>query len=529
MSSSIDEWCTIPNAVIHKSYECVLCDVDIAKNSNKFYIMQIVETGPSFVLYTRYGRIGEKGVISNDRFDVAWSAIQKFCSKYYAKTGNKWDSGSFIEKKGKYIKMDIEHPTIETATVDPSTDPGGAKMTRTLPPEVEDIIKTISNKETMKTTLKRMNVDTERLPLGKLKKGQIMQAEDVLSLIKQYISKEGIDSLKMFGANKDFAQKRVEELSSKFWTLIPRASKRTEKPVVISTLEILGECVDMVDSIKSIEVATKLIAHNTGILDVYDSLHIELSPVAADSEIYAMIEDYIKNTHAPTHYYTLTLEGVFAVKKESTATKDAIFTEMDAHYLLFHGSRSTNFMGIFSEGLRIPRATQVINGSVLGQGIYFADSISKSFNYCHADKNQIGYVLMCEVALGTYEEVIVPNSNPLPTGFDSRYAAGSLGPNEDEYNTISTRDMEDDLLSSSHLSASEDVPLAERTSSSRLNASEDRQTPVEIDLGEETIVTVPSGKLVATSVKGGSFQYNEYVIYNSNQYKIRYLLKLRRS
>ena len=40
-------------------------------------------------------------------------------------------------------------------------------------------------------------------------------------------------------------------------------------------------------------------------------------------------------------------------------------------------------------------------GYMFGKGVYFADMVSKSANYCWANKtNPIGVLLLCEVALG---------------------------------------------------------------------------------------------------------------------------------
>jgi len=38
---------------------------------------------------------------------------------------------------------------------------------------------------------------------------------------------------------------------------------------------------------------------------------------------------------------------------------------------------------------------------MFGKGIYFADMVSKSANYCHTSKSSpVGLLLLCEVALG---------------------------------------------------------------------------------------------------------------------------------
>jgi len=40
-------------------------------------------------------------------------------------------------------------------------------------------------------------------------------------------------------------------------------------------------------------------------------------------------------------------------------------------------------------------------GYMFGKGIYFADMVSKSANYCFAQRNNpYGLLLLCEVALG---------------------------------------------------------------------------------------------------------------------------------
>src|SRR5690606_34962165 len=40
-------------------------------------------------------------------------------------------------------------------------------------------------------------------------------------------------------------------------------------------------------------------------------------------------------------------------------------------------------------------------GYMFGKGVYFADMVTKSANYCHASRdNDVGVLLLCEVALG---------------------------------------------------------------------------------------------------------------------------------
>ncbi len=54
-----------------------------------------------------------------------------------------------------------------------------------------------------------------------------------------------------------------------------------------------------------------------------------------------------------------------------------------------------------SQGLRIAPPEAPVTGYMFGKGIYFADMVSKSANYCHTSRSDSeGLLLLCEVALG---------------------------------------------------------------------------------------------------------------------------------
>jgi len=53
------------------------------------------------------------------------------------------------------------------------------------------------------------------------------------------------------------------------------------------------------------------------------------------------------------------------------------------------------------QGLRIAPPEAPATGYMFGKGIYFADMVSKSANYCFTSPaNSVGLMLLCEVALG---------------------------------------------------------------------------------------------------------------------------------
>lgn len=56
---------------------------------------------------------------------------------------------------------------------------------------------------------------------------------------------------------------------------------------------------------------------------------------------------------------------------------------------------------IYILGLRIAPPEAPVTGYMFGKGIYFADMVSKSANYCSTTPdNPKGLMLLCDVALG---------------------------------------------------------------------------------------------------------------------------------
>lgn len=87
--------------------------------------------------------------------------------------------------------------------------------------------------------------------------------------------------------------------------------------------------------------------------------------------------------------------------------------------LLWHGSRLSNWASIISQGLRVAPPEAPVTGYMFGKGVYFADSSSKSANYCFPSYAQDeGILLLSEVALGQMNELYEANydAGKLPKG-----------------------------------------------------------------------------------------------------------------
>ncbi len=486
MEELLDKFCDVPDASVFKDstgpYSCTLNQTNIGNNNNKFYIIQLLQNDKhpeENCVYSRYGRVGERGIFQHSNTYTQIAGLKEFKKRFRSKTGNIWGV-PFTHKPGKYMLMEMEEPDIQ--------DNADEESETKLDPKIADVITLIGDKKTMTQTMQSMDVDTKKLPLGKISKQQIDKSFQVLEMLKKFIHPNKKSIRKVTKDPEEVIAEHINYYSSQFWTLIPYACGRN-RPPLIDTDKDVEKYAELLDILKNIQIATKILSNAHSLDQVYDSLGISLTPIQDPSKAFQVVSRYVTNTHASTHSYKLELLEVFSIGKPSQDENDInnVFKNASNHQLLIHGSRMANFMGILSEGLRIPKASQVSNGSVLGRGIYFADSISKSFNYCYANStNNIGFIILCEAALGSNpHEVTRATYDDQPgKGYTSRIAHGYSSPESTEL----------------------------------------------LYIGRNNKVKVPTGKLVKKDgFNNSGFCYNEYVIYQPELYRFRYLLKIKSS
>lgn len=214
----------------------------------------------------------------------------------------------------------------------------------------------------------------------------------------------------------------------------------------------------------------------------YSQLDCALVPVDKKSTDFSLINKYVKNTHAATHSsYSLEIVDLFEVSRGGEDEKFAPFATDPKRMLLWHGSRLTNWVGILSKGLRIAPPEAPVTGYMFGKGVYFADMVSKSANYCFTNKtNNTGILLLCEVALGESLELNAADSSltkaKLPGGKLSTWGKGGTTP---------------DMAQSAVLSDGTIVPCG---------------------------VSKKSGVT-------GHLLYNEFIVYDTSQVRMRYLVR----
>ena len=465
-----------------KVYMCTLNQTDIRNNNNKFYILQLLESEKDggYYVFTCWGRVGVfRGQHKLMKCGSLISAKSEFTRTFRTKTGNEFGTTNFIKKKGKYYLCEVDYGDEDDDDIDNSDSDGDDKTIKPpdlpkskLNPKVQNLVKLLSDIKMFTGTMKELDIDTKKMPLGKMSENQLNDAMKILNDLSKNLNKLSRDD--------------IIDKSSDYYTMIP-FSCGMNKPPIIDNMDIINKYVNVINTLLDIDVASTVISRGGGnkqenpIDKVYNSIGtniIHIDPTK-HSKAHNLLKNYISTTHAPTHSaYTLELLDAYAIKNSNWEKDYNDFTRgIGNKRLLWHGSRLCNFVSILTNNLRIAPPHVPANGYMFNKGLYFADSVSKSANYCFTNRqNNIAVLALCEVALGDQLEKLYADCHvTLPPGKHSVWGKGSTSPDYSQ-------------------------------------AKKDKKG-----------VVIPCAPLVRTDTRG-ALLYNEFIVYNVNQQLIKYLL-----
>lgn len=388
-------------------FDACLNQTNLGANNNKFYNIQLLESdnGKTYSTFTHWGRVGEKGqnkmLCQGASFPTAEAAFDK---QFKTKTGKYWaDRANAHGGSSKYAYLERNYEDDEedagTGSSDPSTAPKIPESTIAKP--LQELVKLIFNTKIMEQSMASMSYDANKLPLGKLSKETITRGYLVLKEIGAVISDPAYPNKK----------NRLDELAGQYYTVIPHDFGR-QRPTPISTAQALKQETELIEALTDLKITAEIMAstkqaHDINPLDnQFNSLNLnEAEPLDHTSSEFKLLEAYLHKTHGSTHLMTLRVEEIFRITRSSEIDRwDAAgFGSIpnSNRKLLWHGSRTTNYSGILSQGLRIAPPEAPVSGYMFDKGIYLADIATKSANYCYAGaSDNTGLLMLCEAQLG---------------------------------------------------------------------------------------------------------------------------------
>lgn len=321
------------------------------------------------------GRIGTTfGSKKITEYDEQSEAIEEFQKVFFDKTGNEWtDRGSFKKMANKLYPLEIDYGQYgDNDQLHKALNDSNSSQHSLLHNSVQDLIRLIFNVKTMEKTLLAFEIDLTKMPLGKLSRNELNMAYQILTELQTLVTKGSTNKTSIIDA------------SNRFYTLIPH-DFGLAKPKILDNIELIQLKTQMIDNLLEIEIAYSMLKGSVGDenehpIDVhYKKLKSIIEPVDPNSEEFKRIEQYMTNTHAATHnQYSLKLIDLFKIERQGEDQRFQIWENNANRQLLWHGSRTTNFAGIISQGLRIaPPEAPMVSDISLFQSLIHCKSHSR--------------------------------------------------------------------------------------------------------------------------------------------------------
>jgi len=482
-------------------YDLEMTKVDIQQGpygGYRFYKMQVVRqtNRDVYVLFTRWGRVGDPGQYQQTPFATKELAIEEFKKIFKSKSGNDWENkDNFQKQPKKYQLLTFTKRTNHKEYLVPFNlkDPHVPKSH--LDKEIRRVVEDIANVKMYQSCMRNYHIDTDYLPLANLTKSLLTEAQQILVEIRE-LQEECQEERKKEFSKQDAdkileIQDKIAEKSSRFYELIPSSLYRNCAVPSIDDPYKLKNMSDMLSSLLEFEVSSKILlgalnnVYKINPLDYcFNALNIRMLRLPEENPEYQLIKEYVFASHPARDDYIM---NIFCIERKGEAERISQWAHLKNRMLLWHGSKVSNFMGILSQGLRIAPPEAPATGYMFGKGVYFADMFTKSLGYCTDDGTGYKLLLLCEVALGEmYETEKAEYITELKAPYKSVKGIGREGPKMSKKVVLSNGCI---------------CPIGKI-----VNYKKDQQQPF---------------------MWYGGLQHNEYIVYDVSQIRMRYLVQVK--
>eukprot|EP00760_Papus_ankaliazontas_P029092 PhM_4_TR4136/c0_g1_i1/m.69882 len=492
---------TVDVAQVHEEYDAVLTKVDISYGEwgmNVFYRLQLVydTMRQVYVLWTRWGRVGEDGQYQATPFAQAPEAVAEFRRIFKAKTSNDWGV-DFVKIPKKYL---FHEPATVRVKAEELLKPFSHSQLEAckskMPVALYDAVKELTDITRMTQEYKRTSVEAEAFPLGSIKPEAMAAGLKLLNEMREALTirEEGSHQV------SQEARDKVVELTNEYYALIPRAGTDYTQLTPPSRVDDVAKMWHKLETMQQLERAARFIMSAHHVLSspetmenpmdhIFDALNVDAAVVRPDLDKgeFSILRLYIANS------VQYRVHNIFRIQRKGEAEKfQSQFGHIANRRLLFHGSGSQNILTILADGLRIAPPEAPVAGYMFGKGIYFADIASKSLSYTRdtPTAERSVFMFLCEVAVGNAHEPTGAHffSSP-PAGFDSVKGVGQTVPNP-----------------------AQDVVL---------------NNGVIVPLGAPGSYTTATPEAQSKYRNHSLLSHNEFIVYNPDQVRLRYLVQFK--
>lgn len=491
-----------PKATCHLICSYILSKGDLKTNkvSNKFCNIEILKGNGLFYLAITSGRLGAKdNNIIVRRFNsdtIVRKLYLEECKKREQEGYSKVEVVSiypncseaakqFVSQKNVISKEDakeikekstakLKEPIVVTKQSDFEIDPKVAKFVKNVYFEAN---------QTIKKSLNPSAFQRNDTPLGMINLNMINKGRDILAEVATLQNK-----LVKAKRNREMLMENIAVLSNMYNSTIPRVLKRGSDSWLLDTGEKLMEQFELLDVL---ELALSSAVLNTNMeVDIesqYNGLNSDITLVT-DKNIINDIKEKMKREQLHNHHFNTKLCNVFEINQKNAPAFDSSCGNVTS---LFHGTRAANLYGILSTHIKLPRnlgSNVQLTGAMFGPGCYFGE-YSKSLQYATArfggtqNKSKKYYLFICDVALGKMKmEPHAKNYAQSPAGYNS-----VMGVGDDAFR---------DGCNIKGIGGNKDLVIPKSAFMKTLGSSR------------------------------SSLLHNEFIVYNQNRFRIRYIIEV---
>lgn len=450
---------------------------DLQSNHNKYYVLELhraEEQGkPYFRLFSHYGRTDDlvksaaSGMRDHRFYNTLVDAENGFVSIIQEKTmtkGYRKVSLVFSKIGSPQLQALMAQSNAEKEVKAHAFHAGGTIIPETsLHPEVQDLVKFLYHEATtaLSSSLGPANITANGIetPLGVIGMSQIEAGE--ATLLKLF------ELFKLGDHSAPETQSKVMNLSNEFYTTIPHSVGGRDRSQISKALidnmrafEEKQELLQLMKDMLTVSQQTKASGVNLSDLDMkYFALGSRITFLEPGSDQYNHIQQYVTEGQVGDDRNQVSIKSIYAIQRPLEWEAFSKCPVQHNRRLLYHGSRCSNFVGLLSRGVLMPKMVVAMGGKrrdagLLGHGIYFGDSVTTSAQYTNLGSMRSSrLMLLNNVALGTVKDYtkVMFGLTEAPEGFHSVH--GVRGTSEagsefkdDEYVIFNTNQQQQEYL-----------------------------------------------------------------------------------
>ncbi|MGF1579048.1 MAG: WGR domain-containing protein [Gemmataceae bacterium] len=419
---------------------CVLQVTEIKTNHNKYYALELHKGNLNgedvFRVFTHYGRTddlennpnaGQKECrYASDLAEAEGIYLTLYKQKTSAKKGYKEVSlasskiGSDQARGNSSGKVDDE--TLAKLNEANSTKKKAKRKKSSLDSGVQRLVRYLYDEATnalTSTVNAKITANGIETPIGILTLGQIAKGETILEEMYDMFTNKKM-SIKV--------RKNLEKLSGDFYTAIPHRIGRSRDQMAAAVIDSLEKFDEKQSTLQLMKDMLRVNGEGGSVLfdeevdAEYKALKCQIGFLDSDSEEYQKIAEYIVKSQIKSK--SIKVKNVYTLRRDGEW--DTFTDDIDNQRHLFHGSRISNWVGILSRGILLPKIVVSLgvnrtDAGWLGHGIYFGDAACTSSFYTTPGHHNTKFMAVARVALGKMKEYrkITYGLQEPPKGYDS--------------------------------------------------------------------------------------------------------------